>query len=225
MKSNTLYKFIREAVVTVPKVIQYLSPAYKSYDYFLARIEGLVRGVYGNNIGGDFVDILASLIRGQMDDAYRKAWTDEGNDGALPDYITNSLDAYVIQQTNFDWIYQYYKDIVDARIDGKPIDGLLARSKTWANRWTEAYNEAIHAMTLENGGNEIWLMGDAEHCTTCLALNGIVATAKEWEISGWKPQGQDLACNGYNCKCKRIPTNKRRSPKALDTLMNIRLTQ
>ncbi len=79
---------LRQAVQLVPAVIPHLSQkarfyfaeaeAYKSYEYMLARIEGLVRGVYANNVGGDFIDIMANLISGQFTQAYQQAFEDAG---------------------------------------------------------------------------------------------------------------------------------------------------
>lgn len=227
MKLNRL---LRQAVQIVPEVKAHLSdrarwamyqPAeYKTYDFMLARVEGLVRGVYSNNVGGDFIDIMASLISGQLTQAYRQAYEDEGyTDFMLPEYLATSLETMILNQ--FDYVDQFFRDVVDARIDGKPIQPLLARAAMWANRWNEAYNEAIRLITAENGGNLIWMIGEAEHCTTCLALNGIVASGKEWEASGWKPQSADLECGGYNCKCTLTPTNQRRGKGAAERLAAI----
>ena len=214
----TLLSNILQVVRSVPQVIKYLPPEYKTYEYFLARVEGLVRGVYGGNVGGDFVDILANLIRGQIADAYGQAWQDEGYDPPIPDYLNASMEAFITAQTNFDWIYQYYRDVVDARVDGTPIDPLLSRASMWANQWNAAYSQAMLDIRKEEGGNLVWQLGEAEHCSTCLALDGIVASAKEWDTSGWKPQSRDLECNGYNCACSLQPTDKRRSRGAADRL-------
>jgi len=233
----SLYRNLQQVVKVMPAVIPYLSPkarfyvvqleAYKSYDFMLARIEGLVRGVYTGNVGGDFVDIMGALIRGQMDDAYRQAWNDEGFQGALPDYLVNSLDAFVIKQANFDWIYQYYKNIIDARVDNTSIDPLLSRASLWANRWNEAYNEAIRIITLNNGGNLEWTLGATEeHCPECAAFNGIVARASEWETLGIRPQNapnNKLTCGGWKCDCSLTPTDKKRSPNAYGRLEEILL--
>lgn len=218
----TLLSNILQVVRTVPQVVKYLPPEYKTYEYFLARVEGLVRGVYGGYIGGDFVDILANLIRGQIADAYGQAWQDEGYDPPLPDYLNASMEAFITAQTNFDWIYQYYKDIVDARVDGTPINPLLSRASMWANQWNAAYNEAARIITLETGGNMIWEIGEAEHCSTCLALDGIIASAKEWDESGWRPQSKDLECHGYNCKCSLTYTPRRRSKAMSERLAAVR---
>lgn len=225
-------EIVREAIVRTPAVSSYLPPALlrsvfseiKTLEYFQTNIDHLVKSVYGGHMGGDFVDIMGNLITGQMADAYRRAWVDNDGTGNLPEYLQTSLDEFVAQNINFDWIYQYYKDIVDARIDGTSIEPLLARAQMWANRYREATAEAVRLITAENGGKLIWIFGDAEHCETCQSLNGIVAFATEWQTSGFKPQAAPnplLICGGWRCKCKLEKTDKRRSPKALDTLINI----
>jgi hypothetical protein len=196
---------------------------YKTYDYFLAQIRGLVKGVYAGFIGGEFIDTMANLISGQLTQAYQQAFEDEGyTDFFIPDYLQTSLTEAIAYQYNF--VDQYYRDIVDARLDNTSIDPLLQRAAMWANRWNEGYNEAVKLITAENGGNMIWEYGEAEHCDTCRALNGIVASAKEWETAGVKPQNAPnplIDCGGWQCKCSLITTTRRRSPKALDTILNI----
>ena len=197
----------------------------KTYDFFLRAVEGLVRGVYNGQVGGDFVDALANLIEGQINQAFAQAYEDEAyTDFYLPDYLREGAEAMIERERNFDWIYQYYTDIVDARVDETSISPLLARGRMWANLYNEAYSESLRLMTLANGGNMVWQLGEAEHCSTCLALDGIVASASEWDVSGWRPQSPELECKGFNCKCSLTPTDRRRSPKALDTLMNIKLS-
>ena len=162
---------------------------YKTADYMEKQIVGLVRGVYSGAVGGDFIDIMANLISGQLTAAFATAYTDEGYDGALPDFLDAALTQMVVDQYTF--VDQYYKDIVDARLDGTPVEPLLSRAGMWANQWNAAYNEAIRLMAAEYGGNLMWILGEADHCETCLALNGIVASGVEWDESGWQPQSQD----------------------------------
>lgn len=222
---------IRDIVKEVPSVRKYLSEkaryylytpeAYKSEDFFLAQVEGLVRSLYGNFIGGEFIDTMANLISGQIRDAYEKAYFDAGYEGELPSYLETSYQDFVLEQYNF--VDRFFRDIIDARIDGKPIDSLLNRARLWAGRWKEAYQKATVLITKNEGGNMEWVYSDAEHCNTCRSLNGIVASAREWEASGFKPQGRMLDCKGYNCKCELKPTKKRRSPNALGRITAISL--
>lgn len=229
-----LLPHIRQVVATFPEVRTYLSgrsrwslykpTEYKTVDYMENAIEGLVNGVYNGNIGGQFIDTLANIISGQLTQAYRQAWEDEGmTDYFAPDYLSESLEAMILNQ--YDYVDQFYRDIIDARVDGTSVEPLLARAKLWANRWNEAYNEAVRLITLQGGGNLVWEYGDAEHCNTCLSLNGIVARASEWDTLGVKPQGDMLECGGWNCKCALVSTDKRRSPNAYGRIEEILLAR
>jgi len=225
---------IRGVVQAVPAVRPLLSDkarfmlyepiAYKTYDYMLRQVEGLVNGVYSGVIGGDFIDTIANLISGQLTQAYNTAYKDEGYTGDLPDYLSASLESMILNQYTF--VDQFYRDIVDARIDGTPLAPLLSRAQMWANRYNEAYNEAVRLIAKENGNNLVWQYGEAEHCTTCQSLNGIVAGAKEWDTLGVKPQNapnSKLECGGWKCQCALVPTDKRRSPNAYGRIESILL--
>ena len=227
--------FLRLAVISVPDVIKYLSgkarflaykpQAYKTAEYMLKQIEGLVRGVYSGNVGGAFIDTMANLISGQLTQAYSQAWKDEEGKGELPDYLSLSLDDMILSQ--YDFVDQYYKDIVDARVDKTAVDPLLARAVLWAQRWTEAYNEAVRLIAMDSGGKLEWMLGATEqHCTTCSALNGKVLYAKEWNTLGVKPQSapnKALACGGWKCDCSLSPTDKKRTPGAYGRIETILL--
>ena len=207
---------VRPLLSNKARFMLYTPEAYKTYDYMQKVIEGLVSGVYNNLVGGQFVDSMANLISGQLTQAYQQAYIDEGFTGfTLPDYLASSLEMMILNQ--YDFVDQYFRDIVDARIDGAPIDPLLARASMWANRYNEAYNQAVALITKEMGGRLVWNYGEAEHCKTCLSLNGIVAFASEWDTLGVHPQGapnSKLECGGWKCQCSLTPTTKRRSPNA-----------
>ena len=229
-----LLPHIRQVVATFPEVRTYLSgrsrwslykpTEYKTVEYMENAIEGLVNGVYNGNIGGQFIDTMANIISGQLTQAYRQAWEDEGmTDYFAPDYLSESLEAMILNQ--YDYVDQFYRDIIDARVDGTSVSPLLARAKLWANQWNAGYNEAVRLITLQGGGNLVWEYGDAEHCNTCLSLNGIVARADEWDTLGVKPQGDMLECGGWNCKCALVSTDKRRSPNAYGRIEEILLAR
>ena len=205
--------YVYKAIQTAPQVVRYLLPIYKSYDYFLARIRGLVRGVYDNNIGGEFIDVFANLISGQYRDAYNKAWADEGDGGKFPDYLEASYQEAVSNQ--YAYVGGFYRAIVDARIDGTSIDPLMARAELWAQGWNTAYENATSLIALNNGGKEEWVLGATEeHCPECAALNGIVMYAREWEALNVRPKNPPndyLTCGGWRCDCERRPTDKRRT--------------
>lgn len=100
------------------------------------------------------------------------------------------------------------KDVEQARRDEKDIETLRSRVDLWANRYPDVVNQAMIA-TKPDGRFE-WVFGNTEkHCSTCAALAGHVATGKEWQDSGYKPQGTMLECGGWNCDCSLIPTDAR----------------
>jgi hypothetical protein len=189
----------------------------KSYDYFLQQLERLVRSVYAGNLGGEFMDVMANLISGQLTDAYRQAWEADEGEGELPDYLTASLDKMILGQ--YEHVDQLYRDIVDARVDELPTDPLLTRAGHWAQQWNTAYREAERLINVAGGGNLIWRKGETEHgCDTCATLDGIVARAAEWEALGVHPRGypnSKLECQGGGpanyCDCTLEPTDQRRS--------------
>ena len=233
-----IIKIAREAVRLAPQVRPHLSaktrwtlyePAeYKTTDYMLNVIEGLVNGVYNNLVGGDFIDAMANLISGQLTQAFQQAFEDEGyTDFVLPDYLNAALESMILSQ--YDYVDGFFRDIINARIDGTSISPLLARARLWANQWQAAYNEAIRLMTLEGGGNLMWVYSpEKDHCPECESLDGMIMRASEWDILGVKPQNapnNKISCGGWNCGCSLDPTDKRRSPNAYGRVEEIILAK
>ena len=58
----------------------------------------------------------------------------------------------------------------------------------------------------------VWRLGRTEqHCSTCFALNGTVASATDWVISGIRPQAAPnarLECGGWRCDCSLDVTDE-----------------
>lgn len=200
----------------------------KTYEYFLRHLNGLIRGVYNGYVGGEFENILSDLVYGQLTQAYTAAWRDDGNDGPLPDYLQSSLDSMI--QNQWDFIEKLYRDTVDARVDNTPIDPLLSRAELWAGQFDNAQNEAIRLIALETGGKLEWVEGDtSDKCPICLALNGIVAYAREWDELRVRPgNGPNPAlspinggCGGWRCGCSLQTTTRRRTGNAYDEIIRI----
>lgn len=221
---GSLWKMIEDIITAVvksrPEIKPYLSnkarwytslsspEPFKTWDFMLHAIERLVINTYNGLIAGDFIDVMANLISGQIYDAYESAWRDDGNDPPLPWYLSQAADNDILKQ--YDYVDQYYRDIIDARVDKTPLQPLLSRAQLWANRYNESYNNAVHIIQLQEGGKEMWVIGATEkHCETCTKLDGVVAYAKEWEASRYKPQGSNLSCGGWRCDCSLTPTENR----------------
>lgn len=198
--------------------------AFKSYEDMLTKIQSLVKSTYKGGVGTvEFTDKLASIIGGQLRNAYNTAWINEGmneenTSAQLPDYLEESLLEMIQEQTSREYSYSYFTDIMTARKNGTPIAPLLARAELWAGQWNTAYENATSLITLNMGGNEEWVLGATEeHCPECAALNGIVAKASEWEELGVRPKNppnDNLTCGGWRCDCERRVTDKKRSKNA-----------
>jgi len=98
-----------------------------------------------------------------------------------------------------------------------------SRIDLWVSRYTDTVNQA--RIYFGNRTRLEWIEGDTkDKCESCLALNGIVAFAFEWEQSGVRPQSPPngaLTCGGWECQCRLEVTDKRRTPNALQRIMDI----
>jgi hypothetical protein len=111
MDKSLVRRAIDVIIKRYPAVLPYLSDELKTYDYMVNNIARMVSNVYTNNMGGEFVDIMGALIRGQMRDAYRKAYAEAGFSDALPDWLQADLEEMQTQTASFDFIYKYYTSI------------------------------------------------------------------------------------------------------------------
>lgn len=105
------------------------------------------------------------------------------------------------------------------RANGALLKVSLTRLSPWVNRWNEV--KAIATEMSCKDQKLIWLLGEAEHCKTCLKLNGRVMRATRWAELDVHPQDTrpgKLICRGFECKCTRPPTNKRATPGPLPRL-------
>src|SRR3972149_9119480 len=89
------------------------APVMKSLPFFSKTIQRLVKSLYDGFIGGEFVDTLKNLIRGQMRRAYEEAWTDDGNALPLPPYLEQAAAALADEQAGY--VDGYYKAIIEDR--------------------------------------------------------------------------------------------------------------
>ena len=112
---------------------------------------------------------------------------------------------------------------------GKDVSQFRARVDLWVGRYDDVTNQAI-TFYAERGQRLMWVEGDTvQKCDICTALDGIVAFAWEWEELQVHPQQppnpalspENGGCGGWRCGCSLVPTDKRRSPDAFTTIMNI----
>lgn len=196
-----------------------------TYEHYSRQISSAVSDLWGGKLTRDqFTSQMADLIFAQLTRAWRQGMRENGLDPdteMLPEW-QDILDGRISSEYNF--VDGFADAIVAVQRDEDALQGLLARGDLWANRYNDVYNES-KLITGEGTTKFEWVLGATEeHCLTCQALNGIVAFAREWEQSRFKPQDPPndlLSCGGWRCDCSLNETTKRRSPNALDRLITI----
>lgn len=195
---------------------------FKTLDFFIRVLMTWVNDLYkGEVTEAEFVDRLADLIDQQLTRAWNEGMRQNGLDPFTdlePECAAELQDAIA---NEYIFVDQFAREIIAGR--GGGVAEFQRRAGLWGNRYLDVVNRA-KLCTADAKDKLIWVFGDADHCTTCEALNGIVAYAKEWEqlnVHPQQPKNPLLECGGWNCKCRLQPTNKRRSPKAFDTILNI----
>jgi len=235
-----LLDIARAAIKAVPQVRKYLTPRTRvalkvgetgDYDGYLIDIEKLVQQLYDSKIGADFEDKLKELIKKKLSEAYNGAWYDLMDTEDIPAYLDAELQAAIEEQYTF--VNQYYEDIIRDRGLAIGVTALLARAALWANKVPESYNNAVMLIAAEEGAkpntpigeNLIWMEGDTEKkCSTCLALDGLIASARDWMESGLHPQmapNEYLECGGWKCQCRLLPTLETADANAAQRLSQI----
>lgn len=108
--------------------------------------------------------------------------------------------------------YRHMAAFADQIIAGDKAHGgklatQLARGETWVTTWRTAYAKA-QAMACGNRKLE-WMLGDAEHCSSCLKLAGKVKRANYWRdhVLPQNPPNDQLECGGWRCQCRLVPTD------------------
>ena len=182
----------------------------KTYAFFDRKVKQLTRDLYNGKITQDaMVDEMADLVQNQLERAWREGMRNNGLD---PEKDMTPEWEQVLQELiadEYEHVDGFAQAIVDARDSAPPEDpqknlaGLLSRAELWSNR----YNEVVsYCMVITRPDDRFkWVYGDTVHCRTCEDLNGIVATGKQWQDSGYRPQdppNEKLDCGGWRCQCR-----------------------
>ena len=188
----------------------------------------------GDMSDAEFESAFFAAIEGQL----TKAWNEGADEvGVLPEDFTDEDNAIIEgiiadEQSYVTNLGVAILDAIEALVDPKKIteeelnafrSEFGARVDIWTNRYVDVNNQA----KLHFGGKEklVWRLGATEeHCESCLALDGIVAYAEEWDEAGVHPQGPPngaISCGGWRCDCTLDSTNERRTRDALGRIMDI----
>lgn len=171
-----------------------------------------------------FIDLMAEEIDNQL----WRGWREGAESmGVYPEDFTDD-DNVIIESmvgNEQDYLDGIAGDIEAFIAEGGHTDAEFSdRFRNRATLWARGYQSAVDQAKLHFGDKEKleWVLGDSEEsCVTCLALNGIVAWAREWEEAQVLPGGSNLACGGWQCHCRLEKTDKRRTGGALSKILDI----
>lgn len=183
-------------------------------------VNAAVKALFNGDIDlTDFIDVMEQ----NMSIAYSTAFAQGAAEcGIKPEDFTDAekeaiedkVDAHSIYLAEFGrWIQE------QATLDAK-LQSLNPR----VSLWYERYNELVQlgkAMACADMKLEWVLDPTLENCDSCAKLNGKVKRASFWYERGIIPQvagAHYLACNGYNCGCTLLPTDKPMSKGRLPSL-------
>jgi len=152
-----------------------------------------------------------------------QAWYEGAKEGGLlPSELTPNermalQNAIVDEMSHITKFAQAIED--NSRAKGGKLKPLLNRTAMWCNRYEEI---RMGARALAAADMKVrWTLGDAEHCKSCLRLDGKIKRNSYWLRKGILPRVAGalyLGCAGYNCQCSLVPTDERCSPGPLPRL-------
>ena len=89
------------------------------------------------------------------------------------------------------------------------MEAIKSRLVLWVNKGLQALNVGTIYKKPVPGSVEPRFMwkrgGTAAPCKDCLALDGVIKLASEWQKAGIEPQSPQLECGGWNCQCRFVP--------------------
>ncbi len=189
-------------------------------DDFALSLRASVRGLWsGRRDLFGFVDNMVSILNRHLENAWREGAAEGGirPDERTPEE-TERLNAFVNGQIVFvPRLGEFIQENSNAE------GGLLRTSLTRLSPWVNRYNEVKAIATQMACGDlkQMWVLGVAEHCKTCLKLAGRVMRGSQWAKLDVHPQDTrpgKLDCRGFNCKCRFVETDKRATPGRLPRL-------
>ena len=200
---------------------------YKTVEAFLRQLWGACLNYYREDIDSfEFIDSMTVSIAEQLTRAWNEGMREVGAEpGDMTDADQDVLDGII--QNEYDYILGLADSVDQARADGLDRVEFSTRFKPRVDMWANRYPDVVNQAKLYYGKKEklIWVLGATEeHCTSCAALNGIVAYAEEWDQSGVRPQNPPksaIECGGWKCDCSLEVTDRRRSAGALTSIMDI----
>lgn len=178
--------------------------AIKSLEDYAKEIEALVKDLQSGKITQSQFEVRFNDI---IDVSLEDAWTEGAGEYA------DDPDMLVVFSNIIDKEHSLVSEFAIALAGGMSIDAALARADLWANRWQDIKNIAVMLAAEKSGDMLTWVYGDTiNHCATCKAAEGVIASAADWRESKYHPQGGEdgilpndmLECGGWRCSCSMI---------------------
>ena len=181
------------------------SVATQQSDYGLA-IRGAVRALWKGLIDADqFYDWMNSAIwRGLTGAWYAGAAECNIQPSELSPPERSALQLVIATEINH--VGDFAASIINRSQERRgKLSAHLNRAQMWTLRWQDVQTRA---RVMACGDKKLkWVLGETEHCSTCLKLADKVKRASQWAAAGIYPQMKALACGGYKCGCGFKPTS------------------
>ncbi len=147
--------------------------------------------------------IMRSALRNYGEQAYKDGLADGGVIVEELDNVDSARWMATLAEQS-----QYLDSFADEVIQGRVSD---AQANMRASMWGKSLQRFLVSgqLSAKRNGMYEWKLGNAEHCKTCLRLNGQVHRMSSWDAKGYTPRSSSLDCKGFNCKCSLIPTTQK----------------
>lgn len=175
--------------------------------YRLALVRNVQLLWEGRTTAYQFISAMTQAITNQ----FPEAWAIGSKVcGITTDELTEEEQEILASQIyeNTSRLDGFAEFIVDHnRAAGSPLSMSLSRSELWLNSY-DRVTEMAKGMACADQ-KLTWVLGATEkHCKSCLKMSGRVYRASIWNKNGTLPKSLNLACGGYRCDCKLVPTTK-----------------
>lgn len=172
------------------------------------EVRSVIRGLW---IGAITKRQALTAFRRAIGQGIDKAWTagaiecDIAEDELTQDELA-ARDKYIFEQGE---LATGFIDAiaVQSKANGGKLTPLLQRGELWINRYNDAQNQAKLMACADRKGQ--WQIGPTEKsCLSCSGLDRRVYRFSVWEQNDARPQSERLACKGFNCQCRIVPTDR-----------------
>lgn len=153
----------------------------------------------------EFVDAMVTAVDYYM----REAWNIGAAECSIsPDDMTEEekTQRSIMASSQFGYIPGLAAYILsNNRASGAKLGDLQPRLDMWSNRYRESVSRG-QAMACYDLKARWAFGGTVEHCDSCQTLVGQVRRMSFWQAH-IMPQDKRLACRGYKCNCRLVPTD------------------